>query len=59
MVKTESRLEKIEQRLEGSEKRMEAFDKKLDQSIKDQREFSSMQSQLNKYFLSAIKKNGR
>ncbi len=54
---TIKRMVKAESRLEQQEKRMEVFDKKLEQSIKDQREFSRMQSQLNKYFLDAIKKN--
>jgi hypothetical protein len=31
------------------------LDKKLEQSIKDQREFSKMQSQINRYFLNQIK----
>lgn len=58
MVKAESRLEHQEKRMEAYDKRMELFNKKLEQSIKDQREFSQMQSQVNKYFLSAIK-NGK
>ena len=64
MVKAEQRLEAqekrmeiVDQKLEGSFKRMEIFDQKLEQSIKEQREFASMQSQMNKYFLAVIKKN--
>ncbi|MBY0436261.1 MAG: hypothetical protein K2U26_19370 [Cyclobacteriaceae bacterium] len=75
MVMAEKRLEKIDQRLDATdkrmeafdrrmdahEKRMEAFDKKLEQSIKDQLEFSRMQSKMNQYFLSVIHKrsNGK
>lgn len=55
MVKAESRLEHQEKRMEAFDKRVELLNKKLEQSIKDQREFSQMQSQLNKYFLNAIK----
>jgi hypothetical protein len=46
-------------RLVKSEERMESFDKKLEQSIRDQKEFSQMQSELNKLFIDFIKKNGR
>ena len=54
------RMVKAESRLEAQESRMMVFDAKLDQSIKDQMEFSKMQSNLNQYFLEAInKKNGR
>jgi len=62
MVKAESRLEASEnrmepfdQKLERSLERMNLVDKKLEQSIKDQKEFSVMQSQMNKYFLEYIK----
>ena len=55
---TIKRMVKAESRLEHHEKRMEVFDKKLEQSIKDQKEFSQMQSRVNKYFLNAIK-NGK
>ena len=65
MVKADKRLDlsikrlvKAEQRLEQGEKRMELFDKELKQSIKDQMEFSKMQSKMNAYFLTIIKKNG-
>lgn len=48
---------KAETRLESNEKRMELFDQKLEKSIRDQKEFSQMQSRLNKYFLDYIKNN--
>jgi len=53
------RMVKAEDRLEAQEKRMEVFDRKLEQSIKDQKEFSGMQSKLNKYFLDYIKNSGK
>jgi hypothetical protein len=56
---TIKRMVKAEQRLEKGERRMEVFDKKLDQSIRNLQEFSKAQSQINKYFLGVIKKNGR
>ena len=56
---TIKRMVKAEARLEASEKRMELFDKKLEQSIQDQKEFSHVQSLMNKYFLDVIKKNGK
>jgi predicted nucleic acid-binding Zn-ribbon protein len=49
------RMVKAESRLEQHEKSMEVFNTKLEQSIKDQREFSRMQNQMNRYFLNAIK----
>ncbi len=49
------RMVKAESRLEQHEKSMEVFNNKLEQSIKDQREFSRMQNQMNRYFLNAIK----
>ena len=49
------RMVKAESRLERHEKSMEVFNNKLEQSIKDQREFSRMQNQMNRYFLNAIK----
>ena len=55
MELTIKRMVKAESRLEASENRMELFDKKLEQSIEDQKEFSVMQSQMNKYFLDYIK----
>ncbi len=58
MVKSESRIEHQEKRMEVFDRRMELFNKKLEQSIKDQKEFSQMQSRVNKYFLNAIK-NGK
>lgn len=58
MVKAENRLEAQEKRMEAHDTRMQVFDRKLDQSIKDQKEFSIAQSQINKYFLDIIKKNG-
>lgn len=69
MVKAESRLdqheksmeaflEKHEKSMEAISRRMELVDKKLEQSIKDQREFSRMQNQMNRYFLNSIK-NGK
>jgi hypothetical protein len=54
---TIKRMVKAEERLEKGEKRMEIFDKKLEQSIKDQREFSRVQSKVNQYFIDFIKKN--
>ncbi len=54
---TIKRMVKAEQRLENQEKRMELFDQKLEKSLKELKEFSSMQSQVNKYFLDVIKKN--
>ena len=51
------RMVKAETRLEAAEKRMELFDQKLEKSITDQKEFSSVQSKLNKYFLDCIKNN--
>lgn len=57
MVKAENRMELFDKKLEQSLRRMEMMDKKLEQSIKDQREFSHVQSKMNKYFLQFIKKN--
>jgi hypothetical protein len=37
---------------------MELFDKKLEQSIKELKEFSRVQNEINKYFLKEIRKNG-
>ena len=66
MVKAESRLEASEnrmkifdQKLERSLARVNLVDGKLEQSIKDQMEFSAMQSQVNKYFLDYIKNNNQ
>jgi predicted nucleic acid-binding Zn-ribbon protein len=56
MVKAESRLEDSESRMKTFNRRTEAFDKKLEQSIKDQKEFSKMQSRMNKYFLATLEK---
>lgn len=58
MVKAETRLEQQEARMEVFDKRMRLFNERLEQSLKDQREFSQMQNQLNKYFLEFVK-NGR
>jgi hypothetical protein len=64
MVKAETRLEAAEKRMEifdqklnRSLEQMDIIDKKLEQSIIDQREFSRMQSQMNKYFLDFLKRN--
>ena len=57
MELTTKRMVKAETRLESNEKRMELFDQKLEKSIRDQKEFSQMQSRLNKYFLDYIKNN--
>jgi hypothetical protein len=46
-------------RLVKIEDRMELFDRKLEQSVKDQKEFSKIQSQINKYFMSLLKKNNQ
>jgi phosphatidate phosphatase PAH1 len=59
MVKAESRLEASEKRMELFDKRMELFDQKLEQSITEQREFSKVQSELNRYFLNAVGRNGK
>jgi hypothetical protein len=66
MVKAETRLESAERRsesaerrMEFAEKRMELFDQKLEKSILDQKEFSKMQSQMNKYFIDFLNKNGK
>ncbi len=56
---TIKRMVKAESRLEASEKRMELFDRKLEQSIQEQKEFSKVQSELNRYFLNAIGKKGK
>lgn len=57
---TIKRMVKAETRLEASEKRMELFNKKLEQSIRDQQEFSRMQSKLNEHFLKILSKlNGK
>jgi hypothetical protein len=58
MELTIRRMVKAEYRLEQHERSMEAFNKKLEQSIKDHREFSQMQNQMNRYFLNSIK-NGK
>lgn len=64
MELTIKRMVKVESRLEGSEKRMALFDQKLERSIveleqysKDQREFSTAQSQINKYFIDYINRS--
>jgi ribosome-binding ATPase YchF (GTP1/OBG family) len=59
MEKADKRMELTIKRMVKAESRMELFDKKLEQSIKDQREFSQMQSQMNKYFLKIIKESGK
>jgi hypothetical protein len=56
MQKADKRMDYVIKRLVKAETRMELFDKKLEQSIRDQREFSAMQSRLNQYFLKAIGK---
>lgn len=58
MSRFDKRLDLSIRRLVKGETRMELFDKKLGQSIREQKEFYKTQVQLNKYFLSAIKKNG-
>ena len=58
MAKADKRMDLSIKRLVKGEHRMELFDRKLEQSIRDQREFSKTQSQMNKYFLDFIKKNG-
>ncbi len=42
-------------RMVKAESRLELFDRKLEQSIKSQQEFFTMQSQMNKFFLDQIK----
>lgn len=60
MELTIKRMVKAEARLEASESRMEVFDQKLNKSIEDQKEFSHMQSKMNKFFLDYIeKRNGK
>jgi hypothetical protein len=44
--------------MEALSRIMQLLDKKLEQSIKDQREFSQVQSQMNRYFLNQIR-NGK
>jgi predicted RNA-binding protein with RPS1 domain len=55
MVKAESRLEQHEKGMETLNTNMKTLNEKLERSIKDQREFSRMQNQMNRYFLNAIK----
>ena len=55
MTKADKRLDLSIRGLVKAESRLELVDKKLDQSIKDQKEFSKMQSQVNEYFLRFIK----
>ena len=71
MVKAEERLEKSEERasffdqkLERSIEQIGLFNKKqerslerLEQSVKDQREFSAMQAKINNYFSKYINRN--
>ena len=52
------RMVKAVTRLENFDKKLELSNKKLEQSIKDQREFSQMQTKMNQYFLNIIRKNG-
>lgn len=61
MEKADKRMDFTIKRLVKSEERMELFDQKLEQSIRDQNEFSRMQSKLNKFFLDFIEKrnNGK
>jgi vacuolar-type H+-ATPase subunit E/Vma4 len=42
-------------RMVKAESRLELFDRKLEQSIKSQKEFFDMQSQMNRFFLDQIK----
>ena len=55
MTKADKRLDLSIRRLVKADSRLELVDKKLDQSIKNQKEFSKMQSQVNEYFLRFIK----
>lgn len=59
MDKMNKRIDFVVKRMVKAENRMELFDQKLEQSIKDQKEFSRIQSKMNEYFLSVIKKNGK
>lgn len=59
MELTIKRMVKAESRLEASENRMELFDQKLERSLEDRKEFSVMQSQMNKYFLNYIKNSSQ
>jgi len=51
-------LEQTNKNLEQTNKNLVQFGKKLEKSIKDQEAFSEMQSKMNQYFLTQIKKNG-
>ncbi len=59
MEKADKRMALTIKRLVKSEQRMELLDKKLERSIRDQKEFSEMQSKLNKYFLDFVRKRSR
>jgi len=60
-AKFDKRLDLTIKRMVMAEKRLELLDKKMEQSIKDQKEFSRMQSKMNQYFLNVINKktNGK
>jgi len=58
MDKADKRMDLSIRRLVKSESHMEVFDKRLEQSLIDQKEFSNMQSKLNKFFLDHIERNG-
>jgi hypothetical protein len=57
MQKADRRMDLTIRRMVKAETRLELVDKKLSQSIKDQMEFSRMQSSVNAYFLDFIKKS--
>lgn len=51
---TIKRMVKAEQRMENTDKRMELFDKRLEQSLKDQKQFSQVQSKVNQNILNHL-----
>ena len=55
MQKADRRMDLTIRRMVKAEARLELVDKKLNQSLKDQMEFSRMQSSVNAYFLYFIK----
>jgi hypothetical protein len=55
MQKADRRMDLTIKRMVKTETRMELFDKKLNQSIKDQMEYSRTQAAMNEYFLNFIK----
>ncbi len=56
--KLNRRMDLTVKRMVMAEKRLEQLDKKIDQSIKEFKEFSRLQNEINKFFLKEIRKNG-